>query len=127
MKTSFSLGYDLSSAGEGLYKPPSRSDPTDLRARTYKKFQAIIAAAVANTEGNGENTYLLLGPIGTGAFQNDANIIADIFSEILNEPLMGSRGPIRKAFDQIWFVSTDNLSVFADAFAKHNTSESGWG
>ncbi|CAF1488094.1 unnamed protein product, partial [Adineta steineri] len=75
--------YDLSGAGEGLYKPPSREmrdpvrneEPSDLYNRTYQKFQAIIASAVANTEGDGSNTYLLLGPIGTGAFGNDEDMI----------------------------------------------------
>ncbi|CAF4704311.1 unnamed protein product [Rotaria sp. Silwood1] len=108
--------YDLSGMGEGLYKPPSYEKIEDLRDRTYQKFQAIVASAVANTEGNGENTYLLLGPIGTGAFANDMKMIAEIFSKILNEPLMGSNNPIRYAFDQIWFVSIDNLDVFAREF-----------
>ncbi|CAF3868655.1 unnamed protein product [Rotaria sp. Silwood2] len=102
--------------GEGLYKPPSYEKIEDLRDRTYKKIQAIIASAVANTEGNGKDTYLLLGPIGTGAFANDITMIAEIFSEILNGPLMDSEKPIRYAFDKIWFVSIDNLDVFADKF-----------
>jgi len=88
------------------------------RSRTYQKFQAIIASAVANTEGNGKDTYLLLGPIGTGAFANDMQMIAEIFSKILNEPLMDSKKPIRYAFDQIWFVSIDSLRVFAKEFEK---------
>ncbi len=112
------LGYDLSGMGEGLYKPPSREKPEDLRDRTYQKFQAIIASAVANTEGDGKDTYLLLGPIGTGAFANDMQMIAEIFSQILNEPLMDSKKPIRYAFDQIWFVSIDNLDIFAKQFKK---------
>ncbi|CAF1230464.1 unnamed protein product [Rotaria sordida] len=108
--------YDLSGMGEGLYKPPSHEKIDDLRARTYQKFQAIIASAVANTEGNGKDTYLLLGPIGTGAFSNDMKMIAELFSTILNEPLMDSGKPIRYAFDQIWFVSIDNLDVFVTEF-----------
>jgi hypothetical protein len=112
------LGYDLSGMGEGLYKPPSREKTEDFRTRTYEKFQAIIASAVANTEGNGKDTYLLLGPIGTGAFANNIQMIAEIFSQILNEPLMNSNKPIRYAFDKIWFVSTDSLVVFAEEFQK---------
>jgi hypothetical protein len=108
--------YDLSGMGEGLYKPPSREKLEDLRNRTYQKFQAIIASAVANTEGNGENTYLLLGPIGTGAFANDMKMIAELFSKVLNEPLMDSNKPIRYAFKEIWFVSTNKLDKFAEAF-----------
>jgi hypothetical protein len=114
----FLLGYDLSGMSEGLYKPPSREKTEELRDRTYQKFQAIIASAVANTEGNGKDTYLLLGPIGTGAFANEIQMIAEIFSRILNEPLMDSKKPIRYAFEQIWFVSTDSLDVFAIEFKK---------
>ncbi len=112
------LGYDISGTGEGLYKPPSREKPEDLQARTYQKFQAIIASAVANTEGNGKDTYLLLGPIGTGAFANDMQMIAEIFRKILNDSLMDSKKPIRYAFDQIWFVSIDKLDVFVKEFKK---------
>ena len=32
-----------------------------------------MSAAVANTKGDGKDTYLLLGPIGTGAFGNDVH------------------------------------------------------
>ena len=116
----FLLGYDLSGRGEGLYKPPPREKIEDLRNRTYQKFQAIIASAVANTEGNGENTYLLLGPIGTGAFANDIQMIAQLFSKVLNEPLMNSEKAIRYAFEKIWFVSIDDLGVFAKEFPKSN-------
>ncbi|CAF1489354.1 unnamed protein product [Adineta steineri] len=110
--------YDLSGAGEGLYKPPSREMCNDLYDRTKQKFQAIIASAVANTEGDGSKTCLLLGPIGTGAFGNDERMIAEIFCEILNQPLMGSEKAIRYAFEQIWFVSVDTLDVFAEEFQK---------
>ena len=101
---------------EGLYKLPSFEKTEELRTRVYEKFQAIIASAVANTEENGKDTYLLLGPIGTGAFGNDIRMIAEIFSKILNEPLMDSEGPIKYAFEQIWFVSIDTLDVFAKEF-----------
>ncbi|CAF1113078.1 unnamed protein product [Rotaria sordida] len=60
--------YDVSGKNEGLYQPPSKTDEHQMRARTLEKFRSIIASAVANTEGSGKNTYLLLGPIGTGAF-----------------------------------------------------------
>lgn len=106
----------MSGIGEGLYKAPSHAMPEDLRQRTSEKFQAIIAAAVANTEGNGENTYLLLGPIGTGAFANDIRLTAELFSEILNGQLMDSKKAIRYAFKEIWFVSIDELNVFKDVF-----------
>jgi hypothetical protein len=112
------IGYDLSGMSEGLYKPPSREKSDDFYNRTYQKFQAIIASAVANTEGNGKDTYLLLGPIGTGAFANSMQTIAEIFSKILNEPLMDSEKSIRYAFDQIWFVSIDSLDVFAKIFKE---------
>jgi hypothetical protein len=104
--------------GEGLYKPPSRVKVEELRDRTYQKFQAIIASAVANTEGNGENTYLLLGPIGTGAFANDVKMIAELFSKVLNEPLMDSNKPIKHAFKEIWFVSTGKPDEFAKEFSR---------
>lgn len=104
--------------GEGIYKPPSRAKPEELNENTYRKFQAIIAAAVANSEENGENTYLLLGPIGTGAFSNDMKMIAQLFSKVLNEPLMDSKGAIRHAFKEIWFVSIDDLNTFSKEFGQ---------
>jgi hypothetical protein len=66
-----------------------------------------MSAAVANTIGSGENTYLLLGPIGTGAFGNDVKAIGEVFREVLKMPMMQSTKPIRYAFGNIWFVSTD--------------------
>jgi hypothetical protein len=101
---------------EGLYKPPLHNNINEIRSRTLQKFQAIIASAVANTEGNGENTYLLLGPIGTGAFENDKKMIAELFFNVLNNPLMNSNNSIRYAFDQIWFVSIGNLDIFENIF-----------
>ena len=115
---SFELGYDLSSAGEGLYRLPRNANDDELRARTTEKLQAVVASAVANTNGNGANTYLLLGPIGTGAFGNDIRMIADLFSKILNQPLMNSTEPIRNAFDEVWFVSIDSLETFKKQFEK---------
>ena len=66
-----------------------------------------MAAAVANTKDDGSNTYLLLGPIGTGAFGNDVTAIGRVFRIVLNLEMMGLSGPIRQAFGNIWFVSTD--------------------
>jgi hypothetical protein len=66
-----------------------------------------MAAAVANTQGDGSNTYLLLGPIGTGAFGNDVGDIGEVFRDVLKMPMMNSGGPIRYAFGNIWFVSTE--------------------
>ena len=65
-----------------------------------------MATAVANTRGDGSNTYLLLGPIGTGDFGNNVTEIGKIFRKVLMSNLMGSNGPIIKAFEHIWFVST---------------------
>ena len=75
-----------------------------------------MAAAVANTVGDGSNTYLLLGPIGTGAFGNDVNRIGELFRDVLQLPMMQSKHPIRQAFGNIWFVSTDQWKN--DAFEK---------
>jgi hypothetical protein len=111
----FHLGYDLTHS-EGLYEAPSPQDTEQIRARTLQKFQAIVASAVANTDGDGSDTYLLLGPIGTGVFMNDKKMIAELFFEVLNSPLMNSHGPIRHAFDQIWFVSIDSLEEFEEVF-----------
>ncbi|CAF3538477.1 unnamed protein product, partial [Rotaria sp. Silwood2] len=75
--------------------------------KNVAKFRAFMAAAVANTKGDGSNTYLLLGPIGTGAFGNDVIKIGNIFRKVLTSKLMGSNDSITKAFENIWFVSTD--------------------
>ncbi|CAF4675454.1 unnamed protein product, partial [Rotaria magnacalcarata] len=73
-----------------------------------------------NTKGDGSNTYLLLGPIGTGAFGNDVQDIAKLFREILQSKMMGSNGPIRQAFSNIWFVCTDawKNEIFEEIFSK---------
>ena len=86
------------------------------------KFRAFIAAAVANTKGDGSNTYLLLGPIGTGAFGNNTEDIGHVFHEVLSSPMMGSAGPIRNAFGNIWFVSTDGWKndLFEKIFNENN-------
>ena len=79
-----------------------------------------MAAAVANTIGDGSNTYLLLGPIGTGAFGNDVEEIAEVFRDVLNMKMMNSEGPIRYAFENIWFVSTEDWKneVFEGILSK---------
>ncbi|CAF2057793.1 unnamed protein product [Rotaria magnacalcarata] len=92
-------------SGHELYKNPRDKD--DWRKKNLAKFSAFITAAVANTIGDGKKTYLLLGPIGTGAFGNDVKCIGEVFCEALNLPMMGSKGPIKHAFEYIWFVSTD--------------------
>ena len=66
-----------------------------------------MSAAVANTIGDGSNTYLLLGPIGTGAFGDDVDDIGKVFRKVLDMKMMNSQGPIRYAFKQIWFVSIE--------------------
>ncbi|CAF0789125.1 unnamed protein product [Rotaria sordida] len=113
--------YDLSPSGEGLYKPPSFKDKQQISCRIRQKFQTLIASAVANTEGDGNNTYLLLGPIGTGAFANDKQMIAELFFEILNNPFMNSKQAIRYAFEQIWFVSSNSLHTFEKVFKESQT------
>ena len=66
-----------------------------------------MAAAVANTVGDGSNTYLLLGPIGTGAFGNDVEHIAEVFRDVLRFKMMNSTKSVRYCFGNIWFVSTE--------------------
>ncbi|CAF3585040.1 unnamed protein product [Rotaria socialis] len=88
-----------------LYDNPRSEE--EYIANTTAKFRAFMAAAIANTKGDGSNTYLLLGPIGTGAFGNDVRKIRNIFYQVLFSRMMGSTGPIRNAFKHIWFVSTD--------------------
>ncbi|CAF3402225.1 unnamed protein product, partial [Rotaria sp. Silwood2] len=58
--------------------PKLYANPTskiDWETKTLAKFRAFMAAAVANTRGDGSNTYLLLGPIGTGDFGNNVTEI----------------------------------------------------
>ncbi|CAF3373876.1 unnamed protein product [Rotaria sp. Silwood2] len=92
-------------AGHELYQNPRNKD--DWEKKNLAKFRAFIAAAVANTIGDGKNTYLLLGPIGTGAFGNDVKRIGEVFRKALNSPMMGSKELIRYSFEHIWFVSID--------------------
>jgi len=108
--------YDLT--GEhGLYKPPNSNEQIEIN--TKKKLETVIAAAQANTEGNGQNTYLILGPIGCGAFKNKLEIIAKLWAEILLKPLNENLNTQqRHAFQHIWFLSgTDQkLKIFEQAF-----------
>ncbi|UJR21794.1 hypothetical protein I4U23_024869 [Adineta vaga] len=90
--------------GAELYENPH---PQEWKENNLAKFRAFMAAAVANTIGDGKNTYLLLGPIGTGAFGNNVDAIAEVFATVLDMEMMGSDGPIRYAFENIWFVSID--------------------
>lgn len=78
-----------------------------------------MAAAVANTKSDGSDTYLLLGPIGTGAFGNEVQMIAEVFREVLDMPMMNSTRPIRYAFGHIQFVSTDDWKndIFKDVLS----------
>ncbi|CAF3800356.1 unnamed protein product [Rotaria sordida] len=92
--------------GSELYDNPRT--PEELKKNNLAKFRAFMAAAVANTIGDGSNTYLLLGPIGTGAFGNDVEDIAECFRDVLEMPMMNSTRPIRYAFSNIWFVSIDD-------------------
>ena len=78
---------------------------------------------MANTIGDGSNTYLLLGPIGTGAFGNDTTEIGKVFRDVLNKPLLGMKDAVRHAFENIWFVSTDGWKndYFEQVFAEAET------
>ncbi|CAF2833656.1 unnamed protein product [Rotaria sp. Silwood2] len=82
-----------------LYAIPKSQE--EWETKNLAKFQAFIAAAVANTKGDGSNTYLLLGPIGTGAFGNNVTQIGNVFCKVLKSNMMGSNGPISKAFENI--------------------------
>ncbi|CAF3766665.1 unnamed protein product [Rotaria sordida] len=83
-----------------LYDNPKTDE--EWETKNLAKFNAFMAAAVANTKGDGSNTYLLLGPIGTGAFGNDVTKIGNVFRKVLTSKLMGTNGPIAKAFENIW-------------------------
>ncbi|CAF1249298.1 unnamed protein product [Rotaria sp. Silwood1] len=108
--------YDLT--GEhGLHKRPN--SPQDIEKNTEKKLETIIAAAQANSDDNGKNTYLILGPIGCGAFQNKIQTIAKLWAKVLLKPLNTNLGTEQyHVFEQIWFLSgtDEKLKVFEDAF-----------
>jgi len=111
--------YDLTGV-HGLYKPPN--DPQQIEFNTKKKLESVIAAAQANSHENGANTYLLLGPIGCGAFKNKLESIAKLWAEILLEPLNQQlQTQQRHAFHDIWFLSgtQQKLQVFENAFGSN--------
>jgi hypothetical protein len=90
-----------------------------IQINTRKKFETIIAAAQANTEGNGENTYLILGPIGCGAFKNNIQTIAKLWAQVLLKPLNQQLNTQQSnAFQHIWFLSgtEQKLQIFEQAF-----------
>ena len=108
--------YDLTGK-HGLHTRPASNE--EIKANTKKKFEAIIASAQANTDGNGSETYLILGPIGCGAFKNDIRIIAKLWADVLLAPLNNSLNTQqRHAFQHIWLLSGKNekLEVFEQAF-----------
>ncbi|UJR17882.1 hypothetical protein I4U23_004781 [Adineta vaga] len=108
--------YDLT--GEhGLYQVPDSDEQIEINTR--KKFQAIISAAQANSDGNGKDTYLILGPIGCGAFQNNIHTIAKIWADVLLQPLNDQLNTQqRHAFQHIWFLSgtDEKLKIFEQTF-----------
>lgn len=108
--------YDLT--GEhGLHPPPEKGKES-IEEKTKKKFEAIIAAAQANSIDNGEKTYLLLGPIGCGAFKNPIQTIAQLWAQVLFQPLNEQlKTEQRHAFEQIWFISgtEEKLQIFESA------------
>ncbi|CAF3985325.1 unnamed protein product [Adineta steineri] len=94
-----------------LKYPVDVNDPTSNNYCDYStlenSFVFIIMELIMVGLCDGKNTYLLLGPIGTGAFGNKVDDIADVFHEVLNKKIMNSEGPVRFAFENIWFVSTE--------------------
>ncbi|CAF1039635.1 unnamed protein product [Rotaria magnacalcarata] len=108
--------YDLTEV-HGLHIK-SKEDK-DLDSCTKKKFETIIASAQANSDGNGENTYLILGPIGCGAFENNTKTIAELWENVLSSPLNeNSNTKQHHAFEEIWFLSgkDDKLEIFEKIF-----------
>ncbi|CAF1644155.1 unnamed protein product [Rotaria magnacalcarata] len=111
--------YDLTEV-HGLHIK-SKEDK-DLESCTKKKFETIIASAQANSNDNGENTYLILGPIGCGAFQNDIKTITELWENVLSSPLNEySKTKQHHAFEEIWFLSgkDDKLEIFEEIFDLH--------
>jgi hypothetical protein len=107
--------YDLT--GEhGLHATPDSKEKIAINTR--KKLETIIASAQANTDGDGKNTYLILGPIGCGAFKNNLQSVAQLWSDILYAPLNEqNKTEQRHAFENIWFLSgtDEKLKVFEQA------------
>ncbi|CAF1094818.1 unnamed protein product [Didymodactylos carnosus] len=107
--------YD-STKKDGLYLLPAK--PIE---NIRKKIRTLIRAAQANSDGNGSNTYLLLGSMGTSANKNDITKIALLFAEELQSPLNRHlRTQQRHTFEQVWLVTTneENANIFHQCF-KH--------
>jgi hypothetical protein len=108
--------YDLTGV-HGLFRSPNSNEKYE--ANTRQKLETIIAAAQANSKGNGRDTYLLLGPIGCGAFQNKIQTIARLWADVLLKPLNEQLNTQqRHAFQHIWFLSGNdqNATVFEQVF-----------
>lgn len=108
--------YDLTGV-HGLHHRPTSDE--QVLANTEEKFRSIIRSAQVNSKSNGKETYLLLGPIGCGAFKNDLQQIGKLWAKILLEPLNDQLKTKQKdAFDKIWFISGTNekLKVFQQCF-----------
>ena len=100
----------------GLYT--SHKSDEQIHVNTKKKFQTIIAAAQGNCSGKGNNTYLILGPIGCGAFQNKLETIVKLWLEVLSEPLNEQLNTQqRHAFEHIWFLGRTEPKL--EVFEKH--------
>ncbi|CAF3089485.1 unnamed protein product [Rotaria socialis] len=108
--------YDLAEV-HGLHIKTKEDE--DLESCTQKKFETIIASAQANSNENGENTYLILGPIGCGAFENDTTTIIELWKNVLSSPLNeNSKTKQHDAFEEIWFldIKDDKLICFENIF-----------
>ncbi|CAF0917032.1 unnamed protein product [Didymodactylos carnosus] len=123
--------YDLTNE-HGIYRKPDHQK--DVDENTREKLTSVIAAAQLNTEGDGSNTVLLLGPIGSGAFKNDVHIIARLWKDILDRPIPSynvngddddsSTVASRYLFDEIWFncYDEDNTRVFEEIFETQRSA-----
>lgn len=108
--------YDLTGV-HGLHKRPTSDE--QVLENTEEKLRSIIRSAQVNSKDNGKDTYLLLGPIGCGAFKNDLQQITKLWAKILLEPLNEQLETKQKdAFDKVFFISGTNekLKVFQDIF-----------
>ncbi|CAF0880729.1 unnamed protein product [Didymodactylos carnosus] len=106
---------------DGLYLLPAK--PIE---NTRKKILTLIRAAQANSDGNGSNTYLLLGPMGTGAYKNDPKKIAVLLAEELQSPLNENLATQqRHTFEQVWLVTTNEgkADMFHQCFKEVICSE----
>ena len=109
--------YDLTGV-HGLHQRPPSDE--QVLINTEQKLRSIIRSAQVNSKLNGKDTYLLLGPIGCGAFKNDLQQIGKLWAKILLEPLNVQLNTKQKdAFDKIWFISgtKEKLKVFSTMFS----------